>query len=367
MTANKILLLAAFAGTLAAQVETARVTQDTVQRKVLLTGEFLPYLSVAITARVTGYVDRMEVDRGSIVRQGQLLAVLSAPELKAQLAEAAAKAQSIESQRAEAEANLTAAQSTFGRLQAAAETPGAVANNEVIVAGKQVASLKAVVDSLENSRKAAAAAVDSIRELIGFLQIAAPFDGVITERMVHPGALVGPAAGVANNPLLRLEQDTRLRLVVAVPEAEVAGAAYKGAIPFTVPAYPGETFSGTVARVSHSIDQKTRTMPVELEVPNPKRRLAPGMYPEIAWPSKKTKPSLLVPAAAVVTTTERVFVIRVKSGRAEWVTVKKGMPDGDNVEVFGDLAPGDVVIKRPTDEIRDGAAIQVTGAEKTSQ
>jgi membrane fusion protein, multidrug efflux system len=363
MTANKILLFAAFAGTLAAQVETARVTQDSVQRKVLLTGEFLPYLSVAITPRVTGYVDRVEVDRGSIVRQGQLLAVLSAPELKTQLAEAAAKVQSIESQRVEAEANLTAAQSTLGRLRAAAETPGAVANNEVVVAGKQVASLKAVVDSLENSRKAAAAAADSIRELMSFLQITAPFDGVITERLVHPGALAGPA----NGPLLRLEQNTRLRLVVAVPEAEVAGAAYKGAIPFTVPAYPGETFTGTVARISHSIDQKTRTMPVELEVPNPKTRLAPGMYPEIAWPSRQAKPSLLVPASAVVTTTERVFVIRVRSGRAEWVNVKKGVGAREMVEVSGDLAPGDVVVKRATDEIRDGSAIRVTGAGKTSQ
>jgi membrane fusion protein (multidrug efflux system) len=186
---------------------------------------------------------------------------------------------------------------------------------------------------------------------------------VITERLVHPGALAGPA----NGPLLLLEQNTRLRLVVAVPEAEVAGAAYKGAIPFTVPAYPGETFTGTVARISHSIDQKTRTMPIELEVPNPKRRLAPGMYPEIAWPSKQAKPSLVVPASAVVTTTERVFVIRVRSGRAEWVNVKKGARAGEMVEVTGDLAPGDVLVKRATDEIREGSAIQVTGAGKTSR
>ncbi len=354
MTAIKIPLFIAFAGMLAAQVETARVTEGGVQRKVQLTGEFLPYLSVDLTARVAGYVERMEVDRGSIVRKGQLLAVLSAPELKAQLAEAEAKVQSIESQRAEAAARLSALQSTYERLHTAAETPGAVAGNEVIVAEKQVASAKALVASLENSRNAATAAEDSTKELMSFLRIAAPFDGVITAREVHPGALVGPAAG----PLLHLEQDTRLRLVVAVPESEVAGIGYNGKVLFTVPAYPGETFSGTVARVSHTIDQKTRTMPVELDVPNPNRRLAPGMYPDIAWPSRRTKPSLLVPATAVVSTTERVFVVRLKNGRAEWVNVKKGTPAGDNIEVFGALAPGDVVVKRPTDEIRDGSPVQ---------
>jgi membrane fusion protein, multidrug efflux system len=185
----------------------------------------------------------------------------------------------------------------------------------------------------------------------GYLKIAAPFDGVVTDRFVHPGALVGPGPDPA---LLVVQQISRLRLVVPVPEEDVAGTARGASIPFSVPAYPGRAYTGTVARIAHALDPKTRTMPVELDVVNRDGTLAPGMFPNVKWPVRRAHPALFVPKGSVVTTTERTFVIRERNGRAEWVDVTKGAGDGDLIEVGGALAAGDKVVRRATDELRDG-------------
>ncbi|MGE5644722.1 MAG: efflux RND transporter periplasmic adaptor subunit [Acidobacteriota bacterium] len=342
---------------LAAQtaVEVVPVVARQAERRVRLPGEFAPYEKVDLYARVNGFVERVTVDRGSAVKRGQLLVLLSAPEMEAQRAEAEAKAQTIESQRAEAEAKLVAAESTRDRMKAASATPGAISENELIQAAKAADAARAVLRAQASAAEAAKASVQSIRELEAYLKVTAPFDGVITERLVHPGALAGP--GASAQPMLRLEQNSRLRLVVAVPEASAGGIVRGARVPFTVPAYPGETFSGTVARIAHSVDPKTRTMAVEADVNNASGRLAPGMFPEVQWPVRRRR-GLFVPPSSVVTTTERTFVIRVKDGRAEWVDVTRGSPEGDLIEVFGPLNPGDLVVRRATDEIREGSAVK---------
>jgi membrane fusion protein, multidrug efflux system len=338
-------------------VDVAKVVSKPVERTVKLPGEFTPYLSVAIHAKVTAFVDKVEVDRGSVVQEGQLLASLVAPELISQRAEAEAKVQSIQSQRAEAEAKLVAAQSTFEKLKTASQTPGAIAGNELILAEKEVDAARSFVQAQEDSIKAAQQAVASLKEFEGYLRVTAPFSGIVTERDVHPGALVGPGAG-SSMPLFRLEQNSRLRLVVAVPEAQVGGIVRGAHVPFRVPAYPGETFTGIVARVPDSMDSKTRTMPVELDVSNPQAMLAPGMYSEVLWPVHKKGPSLLVPPSSIVTTTERTFVIRVRDGKAEWVNVARGAPVENLVEVFGPLNAGDEILLRGSDEIREGTPLK---------
>ncbi len=351
------------AATLAAQtpVEVVRVASKVVERQVKLPGEFRPYLGVPIFAKVTGFVEKIEVDRGSEVKEGDLLATLAAPEMLTQIVEAQSKAQAIELQRVEAAAKLAAAQSTYQRLKAAAATPGVVAENDLIVAGKNVEAAEALVHAYEDSIKAAQAQVQSLRDLERYLTIKAPFEGIITERDVHPGALVGPAAG--STPLLRLQQISRLRLVVAVPEALVGAIVKDARVPFTVPAFPGETFYGVLSRIAHALDEKTRTMAAELDVRNPGLRLGPGMYPEVLWPVKKSHPSLLVPPTSIVTTTERTFVIRVRDGTVEWVTVTRGAPAGDLVEVFGLLKEGDVIVRRGSDELREGTRVNAVAAK----
>jgi len=338
----------------AQNIETATVASRVLERKSKLPGEFQPYEAVDLRARVPGFVEKVLVDRGSLVKKGDLLVELDAPEMRAQTAEAQAKVKVFESQRAELDAKRVAAQQTYDRTKAASATPGAIAENELIQAGQALEAARAALKAVESSIDAANAAVKPLDELVGYLRVTAPFDGVITQRSAHPGTLAGPSY----DPLLRLENIARLRLVVAVPEADVGGIVKGAAVPFIVPAFPGQTFAGTVARISHSLDAKTRTMAVELEVDNARGSLAPGMFPEVTWPSRNQKASLLVPPSAVVTTTERVFVIRVTDGKAEWVDVRKGSPSGDLVEILGGLKEGDRVVRRASDEIRNGAALK---------
>jgi membrane fusion protein (multidrug efflux system) len=335
--------------------ELAPVVSKLVSRTVELPGELLPFLSVPLHARVPGYVDRVLVDRGSIVKQGDLLVALTAPEMSSQIAEAESKVQAAGADRLQAEAQLAGAQSTYDRMKRAAETPGAIAGNELTQAEKQVDAAKALVSSRQQAGKTAEAVVRSLQDLKAYLQITAPFEGVVTERLIHPGALVGPGNDVA---LLVLQQVSQLRLVVPVPEENVSGVMNGANVPFQVPAWPERNYSGVIARVSLVLDPKTRTMAVELDVTNRDGSLAPGMYPTVKWPVRRSRPSLFVPKTSVVTTTERTFVVRSQNGRAEWVDVKKGVAEGDLVEVMGDLKPGDKVVRRATDEIRDGTPIQ---------
>ena len=335
--------------------ELATVIARPISRTVELPGEIQPYLSVGLHAKLPSYVDRMLVDRGSVVRQGELLAELSAPELTARIAELESRVQSAESERLQAEAQLAAQQATYESLKKAAETPGAIAGNELVQAQKQVEAAQALVRSRQQAVEATQAAVKAQQDLEQYLKITAPFDGVVTERDVHPGALVGPGADAV---LVVLQQISRLRVLVPVPEEDVGGMAHGAVVSFRVPAYPERQFSGTIARIAHALEVKTRTMAVELDVFNRDGALAPGMYPAVEWLIRRAKPGLFVPKTAVVSTTERTFVIRSRGGKAEWVNVRKGVAEGDLVEVTGALEAGDKVIKRGSDELREGAALK---------
>ncbi len=340
-------------------VEFVELAPKRIDSKLRLPGEILPYQSVDIYARVSSYVEDVLADKGSAVKKGQLLVRLSAPELNAQRVEAEARVRTIESQRAEAEAKLIAARATYEGLEAASHTPGAVATNELLLANQAVDAARAAISVQENAAKTAEASVEALKKLEGYLEVKAPFDGTITERFVHPGALVGPGAGAKSEPMLRLEQHMRLRLVVPVPETVVSGITRGAKVAFAVPAYPQQTFFGQVARIPGSLDSKTRSMAVELDVANPDGRLGPGMYPEVQWPVHKGRSSFFVPASSLVTTTERMFLIRILNGRAQYVSVSRGAAEAGQVEVFGNLAAGDRIVKRATDEIRDGSAVSI--------
>jgi len=366
-------------------VATTYVVSQTVNKDLRLPGELRAYQNVAIYPKVQGFVESLSVDRGSVVRRGQLLVRMSAPELASHTSEAEARVrgaqqqrlemesrvQSVREQRAEAEAKLDADDGTYRRLKAASATPGVVAENDVDVARGVVEGDKARIRALAENEKAARsvvqsqlqneratrAAANSVRDIEAYLKITAPFDGVITERNVDKGSLAGPSVGPSSPPMLRLQQISRLRLVISVPEADVSGVTTGARIKFTVPAFPGEDFFGVLERISHTLDEKTRTMPVELDVLNDSARLAPGMFPEVSWPATRPRPSLFVPASAIATTTDRVFVVRIRNGTTEWVDVKRGMSMGDLVEVFGDLQENDVVAMRGTDELRSGVTV----------
>ncbi|HKA55537.1 MAG TPA: efflux RND transporter periplasmic adaptor subunit [Candidatus Binatia bacterium] len=335
----------------------APVVSQRLNSRTLLPGELQAYQDVALYPKVQGFVDWIEVDRGSVVKEGQLLVRLVAPELTAHRQEATAKVQAAQAQRLEAEAKLAADEATYRRLKAASATPGVISGNDVDVAQKTVEADRARVHAGQENENATLQAARAVQDVESYLRITAPFDGIITERNVHKGSLVGPSGGPLAPPMLRIQQVSSLRLIVAIPEAEAESIEQGTEVQFTVPAFPGETFTGVVQRVAHAVDVKTRTMPVELDVANPSGRLAPGMYADVVWLTHRPQPSLFVPSSAVARTTERTFVIRIRDGVTEWVDVKRGEVMGDMVEVFGNLEQGDQVAVRGTDELRAGTHV----------
>lgn len=336
-----------------------RVIEQPLDVQLSLPGELKAYQSVDIFPRVTGFVRTVAVDRGSKVRAGEVLATLEAPELVAQRAEAQSKLQAAEAQLSVAKAKADADRSTFERLKAASATPGVVAGNEVLVAEKSADASQNQIVAAQQSVEAMRQALNAVRDMEGYLRIAAPFAGVVTERNVHPGALVGPSTGASSPPLLRLVENNRLRLVVPVPEAYTTAVTTGAAINFSVAAHPERRFTGTVARIAQAVDVTTRTMAVELDVANADGRLAPGTFCQVQWPVRRSGPSLFVPSTSVTATTDRTFVIRVRDGKTEWVDVRTGLTSGPLVEVFGDLKAGDEVAERGTDELRSGTSVRV--------
>jgi membrane fusion protein, multidrug efflux system len=368
MLRNSLLVLFLAGVTTAAQTtvrtELAKVSARRTQRTVDLPAEIAPYLATAIEARVAGYVETVLVDRGSPVKKGQLLIQLTAPEMTANVAAAQSNVSLAQADESQAEAQLEAVQSTYDGTKKAAETPGAIAGNELTQAQKQRDAAQSLVNARKGATRAAENALQALLDTQSYLHVTAPFDGIITDRFVHPGALV--QANV-QTPLLNLQQISRLRVTVPVPE-QYAGEIIRGAVvSFHVPAFPQRAYTGKVARIAHSLDEKTRTMSVELDVVNRDRTLAPGMYPTVHWPVETRRPVLLVPASSVVTTTERVFVIKEEDGHALWVDVRKAETSGDQMEVSGHLKAGDLVVLRGTDEIREGTILQSGRDEQRSQ
>ena len=340
------------------EVQVTRVVSQQLKGTVHLPGQLAPYEVVDVYPKVTGFVKWIKVDRGSHVKAGEQMALLEAPELLAQRAEAESKFQSAESQLAAGQAKLAADRATFQRLGNAAKTPGVVAQNDLEVAEKTAQADQANVESLEKSAQAAQEALRAVSQLEAYLTITAPFDGQVTIRNVHPGALVGPAGGAgAMTPIVQIQTLTRHRLVVPVPEYDASGVPAGTEVSFNVPTFPGKTFTAPITRISGAVDIKTRTMPVELDVRDPKAQLEPGTYCDVAWPVRRAYATLFVPASAVANDLERTFVIRIRNNQAEWVDVKTGAASGSLVEVFGNLQGGDEVAQRGTDELRAGTSV----------
>ena len=341
-------------------VSTVRVASRTLQTTIALPAQLVPYEQVDIYPKVTGFVETVTVDRGSHVQRGQLLVRLTAPELVSQRSQAEAAVRAAQSQLATAQAKRASDNGTYQHMVAAARTPGVLAENDVVVAGQTVSADKGLVDAAEQNIAAAREALQSVRQTEAYLTITAPFAGVVTARNLHPGALIGPASGPGGaQPILQVVNDKRLRLVVPLPEAQVGDMKVGQLVSFTVPAYPAQAFKAPIERISHEVDQNSRTMPVELDVLNKDGKLSPGSFTTVSWPLKRSYPTLFVPASAVTTDQQHTFVIRVRNGKAEWVTVQTGQTVNGDIEVFGNLAAGDQVVKTASDAIHAGDQVRV--------
>jgi len=220
-----------------------------------------------------------------------------------------------------------------------------------------LASLKAKADAdsaLANVEKANWQMQETI---LGYLKVTAPFDGIIAERNVHPGALVS-AANRDSKPMLDLQQVDHLRLQVDIPESIAAGLQDKDTISFYLSAYPGKKMTAHLSRRSQKINTQFRAERMEMDVYNRDGRLAPGMYAEVLFDSKGNSEAFTVPRPAVVTSTERKYVIAVRDGKTLRVDVTTGNESADKVEITGDLRPGEQILAHASDDLQDGLTIK---------
>ena len=324
--------------------EVFRLQKGRLSSSLRIPGELIAFQQVDLYAKEASFVKKLYVDVGSEVRTGQLLVSLEAPELGSQLAAALSDIKS-------REAIYFASKANYERLLATSQTPGTISPNDL----EQAAARKnADLAQLQGSR----AAYRQITEMQGYLQIRAPFSGVITARNVNTGAYVGPSGKGSELPLYTLQEQKKLRLVLSVPEAYTGYLRQKNAVSFTVKAFPNQEFTAQINRMAGALDSRLHAQRIEMDVINEHKKLLPGMVAEVNLPLPSNDSSFVVPKTAVVNSTESVFVIRVVSDKAEWVHVKTGRESEGLMEIYGNLNPGDLLLKAGTDEIRNGSKVE---------
>jgi membrane fusion protein, multidrug efflux system len=307
-------------------------------------GELIAFQQVDLYAKENSFVKKLFVDVGSEVKEGQLLAELEAPELASRIAGAESRLKS-------QEAVYTASKANYDRLMETSKTPGTISPNDL---DQATARKNADYAQLE----AAKASYKEVTIVQSYLQIRAPFNGIISSRNVNTGAYVGPSGKGSELPLFTLQAQKRLRLVVAVPELYTGYLNIHNEISFTVKSLPGEMFTGKIKRLSGALDAKLRAERIELDVANNSKRLLPGMIAEVTIPLPSRDSAFIVPKTAIVNSIEKVFVIRVNNHQAEWVTVQKGRDLDSVAEIYGALQPGDELVKKASEEIRNGSVFK---------
>jgi membrane fusion protein (multidrug efflux system) len=329
-----------------AAVATFALEKGRLATNLFVPGELIAYQQVDLYAKVNSFVKKLYVDIGSEVKDGQLLATMEAPELESQLASAESKMKS-------QEAVYIASKANYDRVLETSKTPGTISQNDIDQADARQKSDFAQWD-------AAKAAYKEVVETLKYLEIRAPFDGVISMRNVNPGAYVGPSGKGSELPLFTLQEQKHMRLVVSVPEAYTGYLSEKGTVSFGVKALPNRKFSATVKRLAGALDNHLRSERIEMDVYCKDKTLLPGMVAEVDLPLPATDSSFVVPAGAVVNGTEKVFVIRVGDDhKAGWVMVKLGRSQGGKTEIYSsDLREGDKLIRTGSEEIRDGSVVR---------
>lgn len=326
-----------------ATTEVVAVKKDRLESSLHLPGELIAYQQVDLYAKENSFVKKLYVDVGSEVAAGQLLVTMEAPELQSQLAGALSTIKS-------REATYLGSKAVYDRLFETSKTPGTIAPTDL-----DQAEARKNADYAQ--LQAAKAAYQQAAELEKYLQIRAPFAGVISARNVNAGAYVGPAGKGSELPLFTLQEQKKLRLVLSVPEAYSAYVTANNEVDFTVKALPNQHFKAKINRLAGALDKRLHAQRIEMDVLNPKKVLLPGMVAEVNLPLPANDSSFVVPKSAVVNSTQMVFVVRVNKGQSEWVPVKTGREANGLQEVFGALQTGDQVVKTATDEIRNGSAL----------
>jgi membrane fusion protein (multidrug efflux system) len=304
---------------------------------IKLPAQLAAYQEVSIFPRVNGYVKTVLVDIGTRVAKGKLLMTLEAPELQEAVAQAREKY-------ARSKADFSIDREHYQRFTEAAATAGAVSPLDL-------STLRAKMEADSSLSNAEKANWQMQQTMMAYLQVTAPFDGVITERNVHPGALVSAVA--KDRPMLELKQVAHLRLQVDVPEIFASALKDKDTVSFYVSSLRGKKLTGFISRRSMNMNAQYRSERMEIDIDNKDGLLSPGMYADIILYAKGNTNSFVVPQSAVVTSTERKYVLVSRNNKIRKIDVSTGNETTGKIEVFGALQPGDRVIINASDEIKE--------------
>ncbi len=369
------------------QTQSVQVVQPqraTVSRPLMVPGTIEPYEQADLYAKVAGYVSEVSADIGDHVKAGQVLATLEIPEMKAELAEAQARQgaanpgliqaqKKLEVARQQAKADkdeLVFREVTFARQQQLFDDKAVTrqqldegqshldaARSQAAMADARIAAAESDIEAAKANMALAAASVQKIKTMMQYAQIVAPFNGTVTRRLIDRGAMIQSATSSRTTPLFTIQRIDTIRVFIEVPESALANV--KPGLPVKVQPYdPGiASIEGKITRIASSLDPSTRTMKTEIDLPNPREALLPGMYARVDLSLDLHANALTIPATALVTEGSDKFVYTVRDGRAVRTPVTIGLDDGIRVEITSGLTDSDAVVTTGKGLITDGVAV----------
>ena len=323
-------------------------TQTSNAPDLVLPGNMQANQQTAIYARVDGYIARWYVDIGAHVEQGQVLADIDAPQIDANLRMAQAQLEL-------AEANLKLAQTNSVRSQQLFQNH--------VNSQQELDTVLATEQVQQATRDNAAAALMSAQDNKGFEQIRAPFAGTITARYIDVGSLVTSGSVTTVHTLFDLVQSDPIRVLVHVPQADISSVKPGTPATITVDEYPNETFAGKIARDAGAFDPASRTLLLEIDVPNPDGRLYAGMYAHARFSLPSPTTALLIPDNAILIDARGSRVVVVDSSdKIQIRSVQLGRDFGTKTEILSGLDVRDRVVQNPTDDLHEGMPVSVQSA-----
>lgn len=357
----------------APQIRTTTVSRRTVESTVELPGSLRPWQEIDLFARVSGYAKAIGVDRGSRVKQGEMLVSLDAPELAADAAAGKARSAEAEAEVAQRRAEAGLATISYDRLRTVRkEAPEGVSLQAVEEAKAKADVARRVVELALARASSAEAGAKRAQVMAELTTLRAPFAGVITDRWIDPGAFV-PAAGSSRSEgarLLHLADTSRLRLVLSVPESESRRVHPGTKARVTIDAVPGKKLDAVVSRLSEVLQPSSRTLTAELDLENPDGTIPAGAFARVTLVLEVHENALVVPKEAVVNVAKKPHLVLIEGGKLERRPVKLGSGVAGFLEVLGleregsvtPLAPDAVLGLNASDSIPNGAAVRVEAA-----
>ncbi len=337
-----------------------------------LPGNIQPLLSADVYARADGYIERRNVDIGSKVSRGQVLAVISSPEVDQQLLQARATVAQSEAtlQQAKAALEQSKANAELARLTKERDLPlgqehaisqqivdEAVQAHNARVA--DVAAAEANITAAEATVKANRANVSRLEQMQGFEQLVAPFDGIVTARNVERGDLVNMGNAAASKPLFSIAQSSTLRIQIDVPQSEAVNIQQGQKASVIVRERLGREYTGTVARSANALDSAARTMLTEVQVDNRDGSLLPGMYAQVQFTLAEQRRSLIIPTSSLVIDQKGMRVVTLQDRKIHFAPVVIGKDMGNQVEILSGISGTDALVASPSDLLNEGQEVAV--------